>query len=79
MISDLVSLKTTLNTSCYNNTNQIFKTKTQRTIDIATAVVRINKIITTPIMLEMHPSSGDFNLNVVQAHRNVFIAQKLIE
>ena len=30
-------------------------------------------------MLEMHPSSGDFNLNVVQAHRNVFIAQKLIE
>ena len=60
-----------------NNTESDVQTKAQRTIDIATAVVRINKRFTTPVTLEIRPSNGASNLNVDQAHRNIFL--KLIE
>ena len=62
-----------------NNTESDVPTKTQRTIDIAIAVVRINKRFTTPVTLEIRPSNGASNLNVAQAHRNIFMALKLIE
>ena len=58
------------NDSINNNTESEVPTKAQRTIDIATAVVRINKRFTTPVTLEIRPSNGASNLNVAQAHRN---------
>ena len=54
-------------------------TKAQRTIDVSTTVVRINKIFTTPVTLEIRPSKDTSNLNVAQTHRNIFMVLKLIE
>ena len=62
-----------------NNTESDVPTKAQRTIDIATAVVRINKRFTTPVTLEIRQSNGASNLNVDQAHRNIFMFLKLIK
>ena len=42
-------------------------------------VVIINKRITTLVTLEVRPSDEVFNLNVAQAHRNIFIIIKLIQ
>ena len=53
--------------------------KAQRTIDIAIAVVRINKRFTTPATLEICSSDGVYNLNIAQAQRNNFMTLKLIE
>ena len=62
-ISDLVTLTNTQNKSVHNNTNQESPTKAQRTIDIATTVVRIIKRFTAPVTLEIRPSNGASNLN----------------
>ena len=53
-------------------------TMTQRTIEIATAVVIVNHRITTPVTLQLRPSKGSTNLNVLKAHKNIFSAMKLI-
>ena len=53
-------------------------TMTQRTIEIATAAVIVNHRITTPVILQLRPSKGSTNLNVLKAHKNIFSAMKLI-
>lgn len=37
------------------------------------------KIITTRVTLEIRPSTRDFKLNIVQAHRDIFMALNIIE
>ena len=54
-------------------------TMTQRTIEIATAVVIVNNRITTPVTLQLRPSKGSTTLNVLKAHKNIFSAMKLID
>ena len=49
-----------------NNIESEVPTKAQRTIVIATAVVQINKNITTPVRLEIRPYNCASNLNVAQ-------------
>ena len=49
----------------------------QRTIQIATAAVIVNKRITTPVTLQIRPNKGSSNVNVAVAHRNIFSAMKL--
>ena len=79
LISDKVTENKLKNDSVNNNTEYEVPTKAQRTIDIATAVVRINKRFTTPVTLEIRPSNGASNLNVAQAHRKILMTLKLIE
>ena len=67
------------NDSVNNNTESEVSAKAQQTIDISTAVVWINKRFTSPVTLEICSSNGVFNLNVAQAHRNIFMDLKLIE
>ena len=51
---------------------------TQRTIEIATAAVIVNHQIVIPVTLQLRPSKGSTNLNVLKAHKNIFFAMKLI-
>ena len=44
-------------------------TMTQRTIEVATAAVIVNRRITTLITLQLRPSKGSTNLNVLKAHK----------
>ena len=52
---------------------------TQRLIEIVTAVVIVSHRITTPVTLQLRPSKGSTNLNVLKAHTNIFSAMKLID
>ena len=79
MISDKGTGNNLKNDSVNNNTESEVSIKIQQTIDIATVVVRTNKIFTTPVTIEIRPSNGSSNLNVAQARRNIFMALKLIE
>ena len=79
LISDKVTENNLKNDRVNNNTEYEVPTKAQRTIDNVIAVVRINKRFTTPVTLEIRPSNGASNQNVAQAHRNNFMALKLIE
>ena len=54
-------------------------TMTQRTIEVATAAVIVNHRITTPVTLQLRPSKGSTNLNVLKGHKNIFSAMKLID
>jgi len=54
-------------------------TMTQRTSEVATAAVIVNNIITTPVTLQLRPSRGSTNLNVLKVHQNIFSAMKLID
>ena len=54
-------------------------TMTQKTIEVATAAVIVNNIITTPITLQLRPSRGSTNLNVLKVHQHIFSAMKLID
>ena len=54
-------------------------TMTQRTIEISTAAVIMNHRITTPDTLQLRPSKGSTNLNVLKSHKNIFSAMKLID
>ena len=54
-------------------------TMTQRTIEVVTAAVIVNNRITTPVTLQLRPSKGSTNLNVVKAHQNIFSAMKRID
>ena len=54
-------------------------TMTQRTIEIATTVVIVDHRITTPMTLQLRPSKGSTNLNVLKSHKNIFSAMKLID
>ena len=51
-------------------------TTTQIIIKIATAAVIINNRITNPVILQLRPSKGSNDLNVLKAHTNVFSAMK---
>ena len=51
----------------------------QITIEIATASVIINDWITIPSILQLRPSKGSTNLNVLKAHTHIFFAIKLID
>ena len=52
---------------------------TQRTIEVATVAVIVNNRITIPITLQIRPSRGSTNLNVLKVHQNIFSAMKLID
>ena len=52
---------------------------TQIPIGIATTAVIINKRITTLVTLQLPPSKGSNNLNVLKAHKNTFFTMKLID
>ena len=52
-------------------------TKHDRTLQLATTSVIVNKRITTPVTLELMPTHDSSNLNVAKAHRNIFIAMKM--
>ena len=54
-------------------------TMTQRKIEVATAVVIVNNIITTPVTLQFRPSEDSTNLNALKAHQNIFSGMKLID
>ena len=49
----------------------------QRTIQIVTTTVIVNKRITTLVTLQFQPNKGSSNVNVTVAHRNIFSALKL--
>ena len=44
-------------------------TMTQRTIEIATAAVIMNRRITTPVNLQLRPSKGSTNLNALKTQK----------
>ena len=52
-------------------------TKLDRTLQLATPSVIVNKRITTPVTLELRITHGSSNLNVARAHRNIFISIKM--
>ena len=58
---------------------EVNNTTTQRTIEVATVAVIVNNRRTTPITLQLGPSRGSTNLNVLKAHQNIFSAMKLID
>lgn len=49
----------------------------QRTIQIVTTTVIVNKRITTLVTLQFQPNKGSSNVNITVAHRNIFSALKL--
>ena len=53
-------------------------TVTQRTIEIVTVVVIVDHRITTPVTLQLRPSKGSTNLNVLKAHTNIFPTMKRV-
>ena len=54
-------------------------TMTEQTIEITTAAVIVIKIITTPVTLQLRLIKGSMNLNILKAHKNIFLAMKLID
>ena len=52
---------------------------TQRTIEVATATVIVNIRITTPVTLQLKPSKGSTNLNVLKTYHNISSAMKIID
>ena len=52
---------------------------TQRTIEIATAVVIVDHRITAPVTLQLRPFKGITNLNVLEAHKKIFPVMKIID
>ena len=49
----------------------------QRTIQLASAAVIVNKQITTLVILEIRPNQGRYILNVIKAHCNIFTAMEV--
>ena len=47
-------------------------TKAQRTIEVAMAAVIVNNRITTPVTLQLKPTKGSTNLNVLKTHQTSF-------
>ena len=54
-------------------------THIERTLQLATQAVIINKRITTPVICEMKLVKGRSNINVALGHFNIFIAMKKID
>ena len=52
-------------------------TKLDRTLQLATTSVIVNKRITTPVTIELKPTYVSSNLNVARVHRNIFIPMKI--
>ena len=52
---------------------------TQRTIEVATATVIVNIRITTPVTIQLKPSKGSTNLNVLKTYHNISSAMKIID
>ena len=53
------------------------KRKTLKRIQVTTATVIANKRFLTPITLQVIPNKGIYNIDVSQAHRNIFSAMKM--
>ena len=49
----------------------------QRTIELASAAVIVNKTMTTPVILEIRPNHRSSTLNVAKTHRNICSTIKL--
>ena len=54
-------------------------TMIQRTIEIVTATVIVNRRITTLVTLQLRHFKGSTHLNVLKSHKNIFSAMKLID
>ena len=52
---------------------------TQRTIEVANAVVINNNGITNPVTFESRPPSNSSNVSISRAHQNIFEALKLLD
>lgn len=52
---------------------------TQRTIEVAIAVVINNNRITTPVTFQFRPPSNSSKFSISRAHRNIFEALKLLD
>ena len=48
----------------------------QRTFQLVSTAVIISKCITFPIKIELIPNQGRSNLNMTQAHRNIFFCNE---
>ena len=48
----------------------------QRTFQLVSTAVIISKYITFPIKIELIPNQGRSNLNMTQAHRNIFFCNE---
>lgn len=48
-------------------------TQADRTLQLTTQAVIINKRTTTPVTLEIRPTHGSSNLNIAIAHRNILL------
>ena len=71
--NDIITLNVPEATAEANNT------MTQRIIEVVTVAFFVNNNITTPIILQIRPSKGSSNLNVLKAYENIFTTMKLID
>ena len=69
---------TTLKTPLPMNNNTKGVDITQRTIEVANAVVINNNRITTPVTFQFRPPSKSSNVSISRAHQNIFEALKLL-
>ena len=69
--TDILTTKTPQNEDVDAETTQA-----DRTLQLTTQAVIINKRTTTPVTLEIRPTHGSSNLSIAIAHRNIFIAMK---
>ena len=54
-------------------------THIERTLQLATQTILVNKIITRPVSLEIKPILGRSKLKIALVHLNIFIAMKKID
>ena len=69
--TDIVTLKDPETTMEGNNI------MTQRIVEVVTTAVIINNRITTPVTLELCPSKGSVNLNVMKAYNIIFFCNEI--
>jgi len=63
--TDVITFKSPISPEANN-------TMIERTIEITTTAVIMNNRITTPVTLQLEPSKGSTNLNLLKAHQTSF-------
>ena len=77
--NDLPTLKIPVEIDDVDNNTLPTSLLTQRTIEVASAAVIINNRIATPVTLQIRPKSGKSSIEIIQVHRNIFHAMKMID
>ena len=77
-VNQVITTVVTLKTS-YEAGFSTDKNLTQQKIAVASTAVVNNNIITTPIAFQFHPPKDAAPFNVVQAHKHIFSAMKMID